>query len=324
MNLMKCSDIIAVTDGTRVEAYLQCKSKSFRVVATGRGELFAGELGDNSGNIKFIAFSGPTINCKELDDLIAIGDIVNVNGVKNTHEGSPQIVVSSRDGSSIRAAKPGEYDLAIFVPQTNQDINLMWGYVAGLLDSIQDPSIKSLVASFTGDEDFVSKFKVFYGARMWHHSCVGGLLEHTWEVLQYCELACKIHPSLDRDLVYSGGFLHDIGVLRENQGPLGIAESKEGFMAGHVYLSAEMVSSRISSISGFPELTRAKLMNIILSHHERKEQDVVEFTRTPESVVVACADIFGYKVSQFIRAKKDSTGGSWKTQRGSTGWVFTE
>jgi hypothetical protein len=61
-----------------------------------------------------------------------------------------------------------------------------------------------------------------------------------------------------------------------------------------------------------------------MSHHDRKEQDVVEFTRTPEAAVVACADVFGFRVSQYIRAKKDSAGGTWKTQRSPIGWVFTE
>jgi 3'-5' exoribonuclease len=105
---------------------------------------------------------------------------------------------------------------------------------------------------------------------------------------------------------------------------MGLSESKEGFMMGHVYLSAEIVSKRISTINGFPEPTRIKLMNIIISHHERREQDVVELYRTPEAVTVAYADVLGSRVSQYIRAKKDSIGGAWKTHRIPIGWVFTE
>ena len=321
---MNCSEIRALTDGTPVEAFLQCKSKSHRVVATGRGEIFAGELGDNSGGIKFVAFSGSTINCKELDDTIELGAVVYVKGVKNTHQGFPQIVVSSRDGGSMRLAAPGEYDLNNFVPQSNQDIEAIWGYVTELLGTIKDPFLKALIESFTTDAEFVKKFKLFYGARMFHHSCVGGLLEHTWEVLQYCELACRIHPSLDKDLVYTGAFLHDVGVLRENVQPLGMTESREGFMMGHVYLSAEFVSGRITSIPGFPEPTRIKLLNLILSHHEREKQESDFYPRTPEAVAVACADVFGSRVSQYIRVKKDSAGGDWRAQRAPIGGVFTE
>jgi 3'-5' exoribonuclease len=159
---------------------------------------------------------------------------------------------------------------------------------------------------------------------MFHHSCAGGLLEHTWEVLHYCELACRIHTSLDRDLVYAGGFLHDVGVLRENAEPLGMTESKEGFMLGHVYLSAEIVSARISSIPGFPEPTRIKLLNIILSHQEKEKQESDFYQRTPESIVIACADAFGVKVSQYIRVKKDSAGTDWRAHRAPIGGVYTE
>jgi 3'-5' exoribonuclease len=322
MKLMNSTEIKALPDGTPVEAFLQCRSKSLRMVATGRGEIFTGDLGDNTGEIKFVAFSGSTINCKELDDTIELGAIVQVKGLKNTHQGFPQIVVSSRDGGSIRPALPEEYDLSQFVPKSNQDIESMWVYVTGLLAAIKDPSLRSLVESFTSETGFVSKFKLFYGARMFHHAHSGGLLEHTWEVLQYCELACRIHPSLDRDLVYAGAFLHDMGVLRENADPLGMTESKEGFMLGHVYLSAEVISKGISTIPGFPEKTRIKLLNIILSHEEKQESEF--YQRTPESVVVACADSFGIKVSQYIRVKKDSAGGDWRAHRAPIGGVFTE
>jgi 3'-5' exoribonuclease len=324
MKLMNSSEIKALVDGTPIETFLQVRTKSLRVVATGRGEIFSGDLGDNSGEIKFAAFSGSTINCKELDDTITLAAIIQVKGIKNTHQGYPQIVVSSRDGGSMRPALPREYDLSNFVPKTNQDVEAMWGYVTGLLSTIKDPSLKSLVDSFNTDTIFVSKFKLFYGARMFHHSCAGGLLEHTWEVLQYCELACRIHPSLDRDLVYAGAFLHDVGVLRENSEPLGMIESKEGFMLGHVYLSSETVSSRISSIPGFPETTRVKLLNLIVSHQEKNMPESDFYQRTPESAAVACADALGSRVSQYIRVKKDSAGVDWRAHRAPIGGVYTE
>lgn len=324
MKRMNSMEIKALPDGTPVDAFLQCRTKSRRVIATGKGEIFAGDLGDNSGEIKFVAFSGSTIDCKVLDDSIDFGAVVQVKGVKNTHQGYPQIVISSREGGSMRPAQPGEYDLSNFVPKTNQDVEAMWGYITALLAAIKDPSLKALVDSFTADAAFVSKFKIFYGARMFHHSCAGGLLEHTWEVLQYCEQACRIHPSLDRDLVYAGGFLHDVGVLRENADPLGMAETREGFMLGHVYLSAEAISSKIAAIPGFPEATRVKLLNTILSHQRSPEQESDFYSRTPESVVVACADAFGTRVSQFIRVKKDSAGADWRASRAPIGGVYTE
>jgi len=321
---LNSSEIKVLADGTPVEAFLQCRSKSRRVIATGKGEIFAGDFGDNSGEIKFVAFSGSTIDCKVLDDTIELGAIVQIKGVKNTHQGFPQIVFSSRDGGSMRPALPGEYNLANFVPKTNQDVETMWGYASALLATIKDPSLKSLVDSFIGDADFVKRFKLFYGARMFHHSCAGGLLEHTWEVLQYCEQACRIHTSLNSDLVYAAAFLHDVGVLKENNEPLGMTESRNGFMLGHVYLSAEAVSAKIKAIPNFPEATRVKLLNAILSHQRSGEQESDFYPRTPEAVVVDCADALGTRVSQYIRVKKDSAGADWRASRAPIGGVYTE
>jgi len=321
---LNSSEIKALPDGTPVEAFLQCRSKSRRVIATGKGEIFAGDLGDNSGEIKFVAFSGSAIDCKQLDESIELGAVVQIKGVKNTHQGFPQIVISSRDGGSMRPAAQGEYDLSNFVPKTNQDVEAMWSYVVSLLSTIKDPFLRPLVDSFTSDAAFVPKFKLYYGARMFHHSCAGGLLEHTWEVMQYCEQACRIHPSLDRDLVYSGAFLHDVGVLRENTEPLGMTESREGFMLGHLYLSADTVSAKIAVIPGFPEAMRVKLLNAILSHQKNWEQESDFYPRTPEAAVVACADALGTKVSQYIRVKKDSVGADWRASRAPVGGVYVE
>ncbi len=324
MKALNCAEIKALPDGTPVEAFLQCRTKSRRVIATGKGEIFAGDLGDNSGEIKFVAFSGSTIDCKLLDETIGLGSIVHIVGVKNTHLGFPQLVVSSRDGGSIRPAAEGEYDISNFVTKTNQDVDQMWGYATALLSTISNTHLKALVDSFTGDAAFAKRFKLYYGARMFHHSCAGGLLEHTWEVLQYCEQACRIHPSLDRNLLYAAAFLHDVGVLRENVDPLGMSESREGFMLGHAYLSAETVSRKIDAIPGFPDATRVKLLNAILSHQERDKQEVEFYPRTPEAVVVAGADALATKVSMYIRVKKDSAGADWRASRAPIGGVYTE
>jgi 3'-5' exoribonuclease len=321
---LNSSEIKALPDGTPVEAFLQCRSKSRRVIATGKGEIFAGDLGDNSGEIKFVAFSGSIIDCKQLDDTIELGAVLQIKGVKNTHQGFPQLVVSSRDGGAMRPAAQSEYDLSNFVPKTNQDIEAMWNYVVSLLSTIKDPFLRPLVDSLTSDAIFVPKLKLYYGARMFHHSCAGGLLEHTWEVMQYCEQACRIHPSLDKDLVYAGAFLHDIGVLKENAEPLGMTESREGFMLGHIYLSAEMVSAKIAAIPGFPEGTRIKLLNVILSHQRRGEDESDFYQRTPEAAVVSSADSLSTKVSQYIRVKKDSAGADWRASRAPIGGVYIE
>jgi 3'-5' exoribonuclease len=321
---MNTNEIKALPDGTPVEAFLQCRTKSRRLVATGKGEIFAGDLGDNAGELKFVAFSGTLVDCKLLDETIELGAVIYIKGVKNTHQGFPQIVVSSRDGGAMRPAAEGEYDLSNFVPKTNQDIEAMWGYVTSLLSTIKDPELRALVDSFTGDAAFVKRFKLYYGARMFHHSCAGGLLEHTWEVMQYCEQACRIHASLDSGLVYAGAFLHDVGVLRENAEPLGMTESREGFMLGHVYLSAEMVAARMAAIPGFPEGTRVKLLNVVLSHMRRGEEESDFYPRTPEAAVVAGADALGTKASQYIRVKKDSAGADWRASRAPIGGVYID
>ena len=177
---------------------------------------------------------------------------------------------------------------------------------------------------FITDNYFVKKFRTLPGARVYHHSCEGGLLEHVWEMLQYCEKAVEIHPSLNRDLVISGAILHDIGKIKENEVSPSIKETREGMLLGHIFLGAEMVKEKISQIPDFPPLLEDKLLHILLSHHEKKEYGAMMEPKTPEAITVACADGIGSKVTQYIRAKKDSETTDFKDYRRPIGWVFIE
>lgn len=85
-----------------------------------------------------------------------------------------------------------------------------------------------------------------------------------------------------------------------------------------------MVKEKISQMSDFPPLLEDKLFHIILSHHEKKEYGAMMEPKTPEAITVACADAIGSKVTQYIRAKKDSETVDFKVWRDPIGWVFVE
>jgi len=85
-----------------------------------------------------------------------------------------------------------------------------------------------------------------------------------------------------------------------------------------------MVKEKISQIPNFPPLLETKLLHIILSHHEKKEYGAMMEPKTPEAITVALADAIGSKVSQYIRAKKDSETTDFQDYRKPIGRVFIE
>ena len=63
---------------------------------------------------------------------------------------------------------------------------------------------------------------------------------------RYAGPLCKIFPDLNKDLLYCGVLLHDIGKTKTytyGTGPIGF--SKEGDLLDHIYISCEMAKERM-------------------------------------------------------------------------------
>jgi len=83
------------------------------------------------------------------------------------------------------------------------------------VESVKNPHLKTLLETLLKDEKFVNRFKKSPASMMYHQNCIGGLLEHTLNVVKICETLCDIYTGLDRDLLITFSFLHDVGKIFE-------------------------------------------------------------------------------------------------------------
>jgi len=318
-----CKEVKQCEDGTLVSSFFRVKTRRIPRKYT-KGYMFDVIVTDKSGEIDLTYWGGNDLDAvQSVFDSFAIGNVVYVSGTVHTWRDQKKINVGEGSGE-IRLANEGEYDLDDFIYKTNQDPELLWSYITGIKDSISNPHLKALLNAFFDDEEFAEKFKRIPAAILYHHACIGGLLEHTWEVLKYCEKAVEIHPSLDKDLLFSGAILHDIGKIRENEVSVGINQTREGMLLGHIYIGAEWVKDKISTISDFPSLLSDKLIHIILSHHGKQEYGSFQTPQFPEAATVSCADDIGSRVSQYIRAKKDKNTDDFRRYVRHLGPIFLE
>ncbi|MCX6649317.1 MAG: HD domain-containing protein [Candidatus Bathyarchaeota archaeon] len=288
--------------------------------------MFNGQLSDKTGTINLVYFgqdNEPKV--KAVWEELITQKIVMVNGTVSSYKGDKQINIDGKiDTNYIRPATPEEIDTSKFIPDSNQDGKILWNYIHELIASIENPHLKQLMEKIEADKPLIDLFKTAPGAKLYHHACKGGLLEHVWETTQYCEIVIDIHPSLDRDLVLCGAILHDIGKIRENEVSLNIAETPEGMLLGHINIGTEIVKEKISEIPDFPKRLEQKLVHILLSHHGKTENGAGIEPKTPEAATVYTADLMGSLVSQYIRARKDSNPKDFRTYREPIGWVFRE
>jgi len=182
-------------------------------------------------------------------------------------------------------------------------------------DEIENPHLKSLMEKIFSDARLMHKFKTTPASSMIHHAHASGLLEHTWEVLNYCEKIVEIHSTLDKDLLYVGAILHDIGKVDTYVASVIIDLSREGMLLDHQYLGCEIVSKYVSEIAGFPDELHNKLRHIILSHHGEPGMGAAVRPAIPEASAIHCADMMGSQIVQYINAKESYAGSDFKTSK---------
>jgi len=298
------SEIRELDIGTQVNSCFCVKyRKPPRVYA--KGFRFDVGLADKSGEMELTYWGGQDEEAVQaIYDSFNMDDIVYVSGIVGEFRGK-KIDVNEGTGE-IRQANPEEYGLDDFIVTTNQDIEEMWSEITETKESLDNTHLKSLLDTFFSDNVFVNNFKKAPAGISIHHACVGGLLEHTWEVLRYCEAAASVHPSLDKALLFTGAILHDIGKIEEYEVSMSIKQSKRGMLAGHIFIGTELILEKISGLPAFPPLLKDKLIHMVLSHSGKQEYGAGQEPKLPEAAALYYADEMGAKITQYIRAKKDA------------------
>jgi 3'-5' exoribonuclease len=310
-------------NGTRVISCFCVKTrKSLRDYV--KGFRFDVTLADKSGEIELTYWGGNNeIGVKKVYDSFAINDVVWVSGLVSVYRNEKRLNINEGNGV-IRPATSSEYQLDDFFHTTNQNIEEMWNKIVETKNSFTDPNLKNLLEAFCGDAAFVEEFKKIPAAMYVHHACFGGLLEHTWEVLRYCELTTKIHYSLNKDLLFTGAILHDIGKMKEYSIGINVNQSREGMLLGHIFIGTELVLEKISKIESFPSSLKRKVIHMILSHHGKIEYGAFQEPAIPEAAALHYADLMSATVTQYIRTKKDAPTDDFKIYTRRLGAIFLE
>lgn len=291
-------------DGEEVDDYFSVKYKK-PPREYSKGYMFEVRVADRSGEMN-LKYWGPAdlSAVEELYRGFDMGDVIHVRGRVSVYRDQPEIAV---DGHGvIQPAETSEYDIRDFVPECERDVDEMMRKLFSFIKEVNEPHLSSLLYSFFSDEGFVEKFRAAPASMHLHSNSIGGLVEHTLNVVEICDFLCKIKPGLDRDLLLTGAILHDIGKIEEYVVTTSIDVSVDGMLRGHLVIGAEMVTRMCDLIEGFPELLKIKVAHMVLSSHGRQEFGSPKKPQFPEAVALYYADEIDSKLEQYISKKENA------------------
>lgn len=204
--------------------------------------------------------------------------------------------------------KPVEVDdeaLQRLLPSTNRDVEEMMNEVRGVLGTLAHPGMRALADAYLNDEKLMTKFRQAPAAVNLHHAWIGGLLEHTSQLLRLADAMLPLYPQLNRDLVLMGLFLHDLAKTSELSWEKGFEYTTLGNLMGHVVLGSLLLERKLRDVvtnNGVEISARARVVlhHIILSHHNEPEFGAAKRPSTPEAIFVSMLDNLDAKTTMAL------------------------
>ena len=241
---------------------------------------------------------------------------VHIQGRSELYQDKLQIVVNN-----VASMDAGKVPLEDFLARTDKDIKQLFEEVKKFVAAIKNPQLKALVAEFLADRELMKKFQTAPGGTALHHNYLGGLLEHTHNMLRVAVAILPLYPKLQPDLVLTGIFLHDMGKTEELSYDIAFSYTDSGQLLGHIVKTTVMVNQKADALAakGTPidrEILDS-LCHIILSHHGQYEFGSPKLPATPEAFMVYYIDDLDAKLNQVTAAIEnelsDSNWTTWKS-----------
>ena len=281
--------------GDKIDTYLAVKEKTLQNFSSPNraGEQFLRVLlADASGTISGVVWD----DAQSVNKLINNDDIIYIKGEVSNYKG-PQVVIKN-----ITKVDRSKIDSAYFQSVTKKNRQEIFEKIKTYIHNyIKNPYLKRMMLDFFDDHEFCRLYIKAPGGRLIHHGYVGGLLEHSLEVVEICLKITDLYPGgIDQDLLISGAILHDIGKIKEyDLNSISFQMTNQGRLLGHITLGREMVIERASKFDSFPEEMLLELEHMIISHHGKKEWGSPEGPKTMNAFALYYADLLSARLNQF-------------------------
>jgi 3'-5' exoribonuclease len=294
-----------------VTSYFVVVAKQIKPKKTGEPYL-ALTLGDRSGQIEAKMWD----NVEEVLEAFEQDDFLKVKGLINRYKNRFQLTIHK-----LRKLDESEIDFADYLPKTTKDIDQLWQTLANFVATFQNPHLKSLVQAFMADPEIAAAYRNAPAAKTLHHAYIGGLLDHVVSLFRSCDLICRNYPQINRDLLLTGAFLHDIGKIHELAYNRAFTYTNRGQLLGHMIIELEMLQAKLALVPGFPDQLKTLVEHLIISHHGEYEFGSPKLPMFPEALMLHYLDDLDSKMEAMRCHFEREAGldGPWTSYNASLG-----
>ncbi|MFC1739304.1 3'-5' exoribonuclease YhaM family protein [Planctomycetota bacterium] len=242
---------------------------------------------------------------------------VHIQGRSEVYQNNLQIVVNN-----ISIVDASKVNLEDFLARTDKDTDKLFKEVKEIIGRIKNQQLKTLMDEFLRDAELMENFQNTPGGMKLHHNYLGGLLEHTHNMLKVALAILPLYPKVQADLVLAGIFLHDLGKTEELAYDMAFSYTNQGQLIGHIVQTMIMLSQKADELAkkGSPidKTILDSLGHIIVSHHGQQEFGSPKIPATAEAFMVYYIDDLDAKLNQVTNAIENDPGDAdWTPWKGA-------
>ena len=167
------------------------------------------------------------------------------------------------------------------------------------ISEIQDQEIRTIVTEIL--QNYYDQFLYHPAAKSNHHEYASGLLHHEVSMLKLAKAIIVLYPEIQKDLLYGGIILHDLGKIKELSGPITTEYTTAGKLLGHI----SIIQTDIIEAAKKHQITEEKVMliqHMVLAHHGKYEYGSPVLPHTLEAEVLYLIDNMDSRIHMIIKA----------------------
>ncbi len=285
--------------GDQVEQFLLIKSSTKGVASNGKPFLSL-VLQDKTGEIEAKLWDVSP----EQEKIYTAPTIIKVLGDIQNYRGKLQLRIKR-----IRPANSQDnVQIEDFLEKAPVPVEKMQEIVTEYIYAINNPKLQRITRYLL--KKYEKQFFMYPAATTNHHEFVSGLAYHVVSMLRLAEKICELYPSLNKDLLYAGIILHDLGKVHELSGPVATSYTVEGTLLGHITMMVDEIGKAAQEL-GIDGEEITLLKHIVLSHHGKAEWGSPKPPLVMEAEVLHYIDNLDAKINMMERALENTKPGQF-------------
>ena len=300
MKLVQISDFKL---GRSIQGFYLCKEKHLRYTRSGDlflDMVFSDSTGTISGKLWEMA--------DQFQDRFASGEPVAVKGKVTEFNDHLHLTATQINRATDRQYGKYGFSTDLLIRKIEEPLDGLWKRLSTLIETLPNPYKKLTQSIFKGNEQ---KIRIIPGSIHQHHSLRGGFLKHLVTTAEISGDILPYYPTLNKDLVLCGIFLHDIGKVESINDDLLAGYTDAGRLKGHVALVIEILREASSLFKNFPKDILIKLEHIILSYEGIGNAGSLVTPRITEALFVHYIDSLDGRLNLMLDAIANEPNSEW-------------